>query len=132
MSGSASTLPDQAADEEPDKVQVVTHAWEDVPVLHKLQQGILPPALSAIERDRVGHQIARFGWKNGLLFRVWLDGTRHIVPRPDQRAFFGTASTQGPWTFWCATDSFHVAQPLLVDRHVSAGAMYVSPCEVDN
>ena len=79
-------VPDQATDEEPDKAQVVSDVWEDVPVLHKLQHGILPPALSAMERDRVGHRIARFRWENGLLFRVWPDGTRRIVPRPDQRA----------------------------------------------
>ena len=57
MSGSTSTLPDQAIDEEPDKTQVVSDVWEDIPVLHKLQQGTLPPALSAMERDRVGHRI---------------------------------------------------------------------------
>ena len=39
-----------------------------------------------MERDRIGHRITRFRWENGLLFRLWSDGTRRIVPRPDQRA----------------------------------------------
>ena len=86
MSRSTSILPDQATDEEPDKAQVVSDVWEDVPVLHKLQHGIFPPTLSAMERDRVGHRIGRFRWDNGLLFRVWPDGTRRIVSRHDQRA----------------------------------------------
>ena len=51
MSGSASTLSDLATDEEPDKAQVVSDVWEDIPVLHKLQHGMLPPALSAMERN---------------------------------------------------------------------------------
>ena len=35
-------------------------------------------------RDQFGHQIIRFRWENVLLFQLWLVGTRHIVPRPDQ------------------------------------------------
>ena len=60
MSGSVFTLYDEVTDEEPDKAQVVSDVWEDIPVLHKLQHGTLPPALSSMERDRVGHRIARF------------------------------------------------------------------------
>jgi hypothetical protein len=55
MSGSAFTLSAMAIDEEPDKAQVVSNVWEDIPVLHKLQHGMLPPTLLAIECDRVGH-----------------------------------------------------------------------------
>ena len=40
-----------------------------------------------MERDRIGHRIASFRWENGLLIRVWPDGIRRIVPRPNQRAF---------------------------------------------
>ena len=39
-----------------------------------------------MEQDRVSHRITRFCWAKGLLFRVWPNGARHIVPRPDQRA----------------------------------------------
>lgn len=51
MSGSAFILSTMATNEEPDKAQVVSDVWEDIPVLHKLQHGVLPPALTAIERD---------------------------------------------------------------------------------
>ena len=39
-----------------------------------------------MERDRISHRVARFRWDNDLLFRVWSDGVRHIVPRSNQRA----------------------------------------------
>ena len=39
-----------------------------------------------MERDKIGHRITRFRCENGLLFRLWLDGIRRIVPRLDQRA----------------------------------------------
>lgn len=86
MSGSASEVPDQGSDEELDRAQVVGDVWKDLAVLHKLQQGTFPLAISAMERDRVSHRVARFRWENGLLFRVWPDGARRIVPRPDQKA----------------------------------------------
>ncbi len=86
MSRSAFILVDLAMDDESDKAQVISDAWKDIPVLHKLQHGMLPPALSVMERDKVGHHIARFRWENNLLFRVWPDGTRRIVPKLDQRA----------------------------------------------
>jgi len=86
MSGSTSQVLDQGLDEELDRTQVVGDVWEDLAVLHKLQQGSFPLAISAMERDRISHRVARFRSNNGLLFRVWPDGTRRIVPRPNQRA----------------------------------------------
>jgi hypothetical protein len=86
MSGLAVEILVEQQDEEVDKSLIISNVWEDQAVLHKLQQGIFPLGLSAMERDRVSHRITRFRWTNGLLFRVWPNGTRHIVPRPDQRA----------------------------------------------
>ena len=57
----------------------------DLAVLDKLQQGTFPSPISTMERDRISHQEARIHWENGLLFRVWPDGARRIVPKPNQR-----------------------------------------------
>ena len=55
--------------------------------MHKLQRGNFLLSTSLMERNRIGHQITRIRWENGLLFLLWSDGTRRIVPRPDQMAF---------------------------------------------
>jgi hypothetical protein len=86
ISGLATEILVGQQDEEVDKSLVVSDVWEDHAILYKLQQGIFPLGLSAMERDRVSHRITRFRWTNGLLFCVWPNGTRRIVPRPDQRA----------------------------------------------
>jgi transposase InsO family protein len=86
FSGSVAEVPIHGSDDETDRPQAIVDIWEDLPVLHKLQQGTYPLSISAMERDRIGHRITRFRWNNGLLFRMWPDGTRRIVPRPDQRA----------------------------------------------
>ena len=59
---------------------------EDLPVLHKLQHGTFPLSISAMERFRIGHQLTKFCWESSLLFRLWPNGTRLIVPRHDQMA----------------------------------------------
>ena len=51
-----------------------------------MQHGEFPPGTTSKERDRIVHRMARFHWENGLVFRRWLDGTRKVVPRPDQLA----------------------------------------------
>jgi hypothetical protein len=86
MLGLAAEIFVEQQDEEVDKSLVVSDVWEDQTVLHKLQQRIFLLGLSAMERDRVSYRIIRFRWTNGLLFHVWPNGTRRIVPRPDQRA----------------------------------------------
>jgi hypothetical protein len=83
MSGLAAEILVEEQDEEIDKSFIDSDVWEDQAVLHKLQQGIFPLGLSAMERYRVSHRIIWFRWTNGLLFRVWPNGTRCIVPRPD-------------------------------------------------
>ena len=40
-----------------------------------------------MKRDKNSHHITRLYWEIGLLFCLWPDGARRIVPRPDQHAF---------------------------------------------
>ena len=76
----------QGLDDETDQPQAIADIWEDLPVLHKLQHGTFPSSTLAMERDKIGHRITKFHWENGLLFRLWSDGTRRIVLRQDQKA----------------------------------------------
>jgi hypothetical protein len=55
MSGLAAEVLVEHQDEESDKSLIVSDVWEDLVVLHKLQQGTFPLGLSAMERDRVSH-----------------------------------------------------------------------------
>ena len=87
MSGLAAEILVEQQDEEIHKFLVISDIWEDEAVLHKLQQGIFPLGLSTMERDIVSHRIIRFRWANSLLVCMWPNGTRRIVPRPDQRVF---------------------------------------------
>ena len=59
--------------------------WEDLAVLHKLQQGTFLSPICVIEGDKISHRVARFRCDNGLLFLMWPHGVRSIVPRPNQR-----------------------------------------------
>ena len=68
------------------QAQSTTDVWRDQGVLHRMQHGDFPPGSISKERDRIAHRIARFYWENGLVFRRWPNGTRKVVPRPDQRA----------------------------------------------
>ena len=61
-------IPIHGLDDETDWPQVIAYIWEDQPVLHKLQHGTFFLFISAMERYRIGHQITRLCWKNGLLF----------------------------------------------------------------
>jgi hypothetical protein len=61
-------VPIQGSDDETDRPQAIADIWEDLFVLHKLQQGTFSLSTSAMERDRIGHQITRFRWENGMLF----------------------------------------------------------------
>jgi hypothetical protein len=56
------------SDDETDRPQAIVDIWEDLPVLHKLQEGTLPFSTSAMERDRIEHRLTRFRWEKGLLF----------------------------------------------------------------
>ena len=85
-SGVVVEVPIQGSDDKTNRPQVIADIWEDLVVLQKLQQGTFHLSTSAMERDRIGHRITRLRWENGLLFLSWSDGTRRIVPRPDQRA----------------------------------------------
>ena len=68
--GAAVEVPIQGSDNETDLPQAIADIWEDLSILHKLQQGTFPSSTSAMERDRIGHRISRFRLENGLLFRL--------------------------------------------------------------
>ena len=87
FSGAVIEVPIQGLHDKTDRPQAIADISEDLPVLQKLQQGTFPSSTLAMERDMIGHRITRFCWENGLLFRLWSDGTRRIVYRLDQRAF---------------------------------------------
>ena len=76
----------QGSNDKTNRPQAIADIWEDLPVLQKLQHGTFPSSTSAMKINRIGHRITRFHWEDGLLFRLWTDGTRYIIPRPDQRA----------------------------------------------
>jgi transposase InsO family protein len=65
--------------------QVTTDVWKDQGVLYRLQHGQFLHDTTPQERDRIVHRMARFHWEGGLVFRRWPDGSRRVVPRPDQR-----------------------------------------------
>lgn len=68
MSRSAFEVPDQSSNEELDKSQVVDDVWEDLLVLHKLQQGTFPYlsllwskiGLDFVQLDAIGRTICCF------------------------------------------------------------------------
>jgi hypothetical protein len=62
-----------------------TDVWKDQGVLHCLQHGEFLPNILPQEKDRIAHRMVRFHWEGGLIFYRWPDGTRKVVPRPDQR-----------------------------------------------
>ena len=45
----------QGSDDEIDRPQTIANIWEDLPVLHKFQQGTFFSSTSAMEKDRIGH-----------------------------------------------------------------------------
>ena len=55
MSGLAAEILVEQQDEEIHKFLVLSDMWKDYAVLHKLQQGIFPLGLFAMERDKVSH-----------------------------------------------------------------------------
>ena len=53
--------------------------------MQRLVFGDMPEAASKSERDRVSKKIRRFRCSNGLLYRVFTDGSKREVPRPAER-----------------------------------------------
>ena len=83
FSGAAVEVPIQGSDNDITQSQAIVDIWEDLLVLHKLQQRTFLLSISAMERDWIKHQITRFHCK---LFLLWSGGIRFIVCRPDYRA----------------------------------------------
>ena len=102
----------------------------DQRVLHRMQHGDFPPGSTSKERDRIAHRIARFHWENRLVFGRWPNGTRKVVPRPDQRAQLVKQVHEelGHFGVRC-TDSMLRNQYWWVGMHQEVAA-YMGRCEV--
>jgi hypothetical protein len=59
--------------------------FEDVDVMKYLKDGEVKVTWSTKERDRVLQRVKRFVWKRTHLLRLWSDGTKKVVPAPEER-----------------------------------------------
>ena len=59
--------------------------WTDQLCMQRLVSGDMPDAASQSERDKINKRVRRFRYSNGLLHRVFTDGSRRKVPRPAER-----------------------------------------------
>jgi len=57
---------DQGTYKKSNRFQVVGDIWDDLLVLHKLQQKTFDIEIFTIYWDRVNHQVIRYCWKNGF------------------------------------------------------------------
>ena len=73
-------LPIQGSDDETDRPQAIADIWEDLPVLHKLQQGIFSLFILTMERDQIGHQITKFRWENGFVISIIVGWNKVYCP----------------------------------------------------
>ena len=64
--------------------RICSDVWKDQGILYRLQRGEFLPNITSQKRDRIVHRVARFHWENGLMFWRWQDGTRRVVPKPEQ------------------------------------------------
>jgi hypothetical protein len=62
-----------------------TDIFEDVDVMKYLKDGEVKVMWSTKERDRVLQRTKRFVWKRTHLLRLWPDGTKKVVPAPEER-----------------------------------------------
>jgi hypothetical protein len=59
--------------------------FEDVDVMKYLKDGEVKVTWSTKERDRVLQRAKRFVWERTHLLRLWPDGTKKVVPAPEER-----------------------------------------------
>jgi hypothetical protein len=59
--------------------------FEDVDVMKYLKDGEVKVTWSTKERDRVLPRAKRFVWERSHLLRLWPDGTKKVVPAPEER-----------------------------------------------
>jgi hypothetical protein len=59
--------------------------FEDVDVMKYLKEGEVKATWSTKERDRVLQCAKRFVWEKTHLLRLWPDGTKKVVPTPEER-----------------------------------------------
>jgi hypothetical protein len=59
--------------------------FEDMDVMKYLKDGEVKVTWSTKERDRVLQLAKRFVWERTHLLRLWRDGTKKVVPTPEER-----------------------------------------------
>jgi hypothetical protein len=59
--------------------------FEDVDVMKYLKDGEVKVTWSIKERDRVLQRAKRFVWERTHLLRLWPDGTKSVMPAPEER-----------------------------------------------
>jgi hypothetical protein len=58
--------------------------FEDVDVMKYLKDGEVKVTWSTKEKDRVLQRAKRFVWERTHLLRLWSDGTKKVVPAPEE------------------------------------------------
>ena len=53
--------------------------------MQRLVSGDMPNTASQSERDRINKRVRTFRYINGLLYRVFKDGSKREEPRPAER-----------------------------------------------
>jgi hypothetical protein len=59
--------------------------FEDVDVMEYLKDGKVKVTWSNKERDRVLQRAKRFVWERTHLLRLWPDGTKKVMPAPEEK-----------------------------------------------
>ena len=59
--------------------------WTDQLCMQRLVSGDMLDTSSQSERDRINKRVRIFRCSNGLLYRVFTDGSKREVPRPAER-----------------------------------------------
>ena len=78
--------------------------YEDTNVMQFLKDGEAVSSWTSKKRDRVLQRAKRFVWERTYLLRVWLDGTKKVVPAPVERVKLIKDTHEDLWTFWSTED----------------------------
>jgi transposase InsO family protein len=74
-----------AVTEAHDSQQPFPDIWDDAVCLKLLQTDEVPLHLSTTEHRRVTRRVKAYQWREGQLFRILPDGTKRLVPAPQER-----------------------------------------------
>jgi hypothetical protein len=62
--------------------------FEDVDVMKYLKEGEVKATWSTKETDRVRQRAKRFVWERTVLLKLWHEGSKKVVPTPEERVKF--------------------------------------------